>query len=374
MNTFGEIFTITTFGESHGKAIGVVIDGCPGGIEISKSEIQHELDKRKPGQSEISTHRKEEDTVEILSGIFEGKTLGTPIAMMIYNKDARSSDYDELKFKLRPGHADWTYKEKFGHIDYRGGGRSSARETACRVAAGAIAKKILNKFKVDVFAYVKEIANIESGISYYKNFDTDKIDEYKKAVEKSDIRCIDVEQGVLMRNAIIKAKNEGESVGGIIEILVLNLPSGIGEPVYGKLGARLAYALMSIPAAKGFETGKGFELSGMKGSEANDEFCIIENKSDNAKKIFTKTNNCGGILGGISNRMPVVVRLAIKPTSSISKMQNTVDIKNFEETTLNVKGRHDPCIVPRAVPVAESMVAITIVDLMMQNNNIPKKF
>ncbi len=368
MNTFGEIFKITTFGESHGMAIGVIVDGCPAGIEISKLEIEHELDKRKPGQNEISTQRKEDDEVEILSGIFEGKTLGTPLAMLIYNKDVHSSDYDELKFKLRPGHADFTYREKFGLADYRSGGRSSARETACRVAAGAIAKKILKKFNVEIFGHTKEIAGIESGISYYKNFDINKIEEYKKTVEKSESRCIDAGQGVLMREAIIKAKNEGDSVGGLIEILVLNLPSGIGEPIYDKLSARLASALMSIPAVKGFEIGRGFELSKMRGSEANDEF-FVENG-----KILTKTNNCGGILGGISDGMPIVLRVAIKPTSSIAKIQNTVNIENFEKTTLNVKGRHDPCIVPRAVPVAESMVAITIVDLMMQNNNILRKF
>ncbi len=368
MNTFGEIFTITTFGESHGKAIGVVVDGCPAGIEISESEIQHELDKRKPGKNEISTQRKEEDKVEILSGIFEGKTLGTPIAMLIHNKDVRSADYEELKFKLRPGHADFTYREKFGITDYRGGGRSSARETACRVAAGAIAKKILDKFNIVVFAYVNKIANIESIISYYKNFDINKIDEYRNIVEKSDVRCIDVEQGVLMREAIIKAKNEGDSVGGLIEIFVLNVPPGIGEPIYDKLSARLASALMSIPAVKGIEIGKGFELSGLKGSESNDEFCTKDSS------IITKTNNCGGILGGISNGMPIVARIAVKPTSSISKMQNTVDIKNFEDTTLKITGRHDPCIVPRAVPVAESMVAITLVDLMTLANLIPRKF
>ncbi|MDI6730802.1 MAG: chorismate synthase [Candidatus Altarchaeum sp.] len=374
MNTFGEIFTLTTFGESHGKVIGVVVDGCPAGIEISESEIQHELDKRKPGQNEISTQRKEEDEIEILSGIFEGKTLGTPIAMFIHNKDVRSADYEELKFKLRPGHADFTYREKFGIADYRGGGRSSARETACRVAAGAIAKKILDKFNIVIFAYVKKIANIESIISYYKNFDINKIEEYINLVEKSDVRCIDVEQGALMRKAIIKAKNEGDSVGGLIEIFVLNVPPGIGEPIYDKLNARLASALMSIPAVKGIEIGKGFELCGLKGSETNDEFCIIENKKAKIKKIITKTNNCGGILGGISNGMPIVARIAVKPTSSISKMQNTVDIKNFEDTTLKITGRHDPCIVPRAVPVAESMVAITLVDLMMLANLIPRKF
>ncbi|CEG12867.1 Chorismate synthase [groundwater metagenome] len=368
MNTFGEIFTITTFGESHGKAIGVVVDGCPAGIKISESEIQHELDKRKPGQNEISTQRKEEDEVEILSGIFEGKTIGTPIAMLIHNKDVRSADYEELKFKLRPGHADFTYREKFGIADYRGGGRSSARETACRVAAGAIAKKILDKFNIVIFAYVKKIANIESIISYYKNFDINKIEAYRNIVEKSDVRCMDVEQGALMREAIIKAKNEGDSVGGLIEILVLNLPSGIGEPIYDKLSARLASALMSIPAVKGIEIGKGFELSGLKGSESNDEFCMKD------RHIITKTNNCGGILGGISNGMPIIARIAVKPTSSISKMQNTVDIKNFEDATLKIAGRHDPCIVPRAVPVAESMVAITLVDLMMFANLIPRKF
>jgi len=374
MNTFGEIFTITTFGESHGKAIGVVVDGCPAGIEISKSEIQSELNKRKPGQSEISTQRKEEDEVEILSGIFEGKTLGTPIAMLIYNKDVRSADYDELKFKLRPGHADWTYREKFGIVDYRGGGRSSARETACRVAAGAIAKKILKKFNITVFAYVNEIACIESGISYYKNFDLNKLEEYRKTVEESEVRCIDTTAGNLMKEKILEAKKENDSVGGIVEILAFNVPAGIGEPIYDKLSVRLASALISIPAVKGIEIGKGFALSRMKGSEANDEFCMVKGKKAENRNVITKTNNCGGILGGISNGMPLVVRIAVKPTSSISKLQNTVNIENFENTTLKITGRHDPCIVPRAVPVAESMVAITLVDLMLLANLIPRKF
>lgn len=369
MNTFGEIFRITTFGESHGEAIGVVVDGCPSGIEISDQNIQQELDKRKPGQNEISTRRKEEDVVEILSGIFEGKTLGTPIAMIIHNKDVCSADYDELKFKLRPGHADFTYREKFGIVDHRGGGRSSARETACRVAAGAIAKKILKMANVEIFGYTTEIAGIMSNISYYKNFDVHNLEEYRKMIEKSDVRCIDVEQGRLMKEKILYAKEEYDSVGGIIEILALNVPSGIGEPIYNKLSARLAFALMSIPAVKGIEIGRGFEFSKMKGCEANDEFCII-----GAKKISTKTNNCGGILGGISDGMPIVARLAIKPTSSIGKLQNTVDTERIKNTTIQVKGRHDPCIVPRAVIIAESMMAIALVDLMIIANSIPRKF
>jgi len=359
-NTYGKIFTITTYGESHGKAIGVVVDGCPAGIEISEEYIQKELDKRKP-KGEISTGRMEEDKVEILSGIFNGRTTGTPICMIIYNKDVRSSDYEELKFKLRPGHSDFTYREKFGIFDYRGGGRSSARETACRVAGGAIAKKILEKFKIKILGYTIKVGKINSGISYYKNFDINKIEEYERIINENDVKCIDAEKAELMKEEIIKAKNENDSIGGIIEILALNVPVGIGEPIYDKLSARLSYALMSIPGVKGIEIGRGFELAEMRGSEANDAFYIDKGK------ILTKTNNCGGILGGISNGMPIVLRIGIKPTSSISKEQDTVDIENFKETKLSIKGRHDPCIVPRAVPVAEAMVAITLVDMIMEN-------
>lgn len=371
MNTFGKIFKITTFGESHGEAVGAIIDGCPSGIEISLDEIQKEVDKRKP-ISEISTERKEEDKVEILSGIFENKTLGTPISLIIYNKNIRSEDYEELKFKLRPGHGDWTWREKFDFVDYRGGGRSSARETVARVACGAIAKKILEKFNIKIFAHVIEIAGVKSKINYYENFKIDNFrinnENIEEIREKTEIRCLDLDGCEEMRRKILEAKEENDSVGGIIEAIALNVPAGIGEPIYNKLSSRLAYAFMSIPGVKGVEIGKGFELARMRGSESNDEI-YIENK-----KILTKTNNCGGILGGISNGMPIVVRIAFKPTSSIGKLQNTVDIEKMENTTIQVKGRHDTCIVPRAVPVVESMMAFVLVDFMMIQELIPRKF
>lgn len=367
MNTFGRFFRVTTFGESHGKCIGAVIDGCPANLEISVEEIQKEVDRRKPSNNIISTSRSEEDKVEILSGIFEDKTLGTPIAMIIYNKDTKSSDYEELKFKIRPGHADYTWREKFGFIDHRGGGRSSARETAVRVASGAIAKKILAELGVEIFAYTVSVSGIESKISYYRNFDLSKIEVYRKNAESNSLRCIDAEAASSMEDEIISAKKNNDSLGGVIEILALNVPAGLGEPVFGKLSSKLAESLMSIPAVKGVEIGRGFELTKMKGSESNDSFSL------EGSKIITKTNNCGGLLGGISNGMPVVARIAVKPTSSIGKTQETVDIEKMSESELILKGRHDTCIVPRAVPVAEAMAALTITDFAIMQGIIGRK-
>jgi len=364
MNTFGNIFRVTTWGESHGKAIGCVVDGCPSGLELNRGEIQRELDRRRPGKSIISTERREADKVEILSGIFEGKTLGTPISMLIKNLDIDSSRYEEIKDLLRPGQAEFTWREKFHFIDWRGGGRASGRETATRVAAGAIAKKLLKRFGIEILAYSKEIAGVKA--------DTDKIDlnnleKIKRSIESNPVRSPDLKVAKEMEKAILSAKEEKDSVGGIIEAIALGVPVGLGEPVFGKLDADLAKAMMSIPAVKGIEIGNGFELARMKGSRANDPF-IIKNG-----KILTATNNSGGILGGISNGMPIVLRIALKPTASIGIKQKTVDIEKMEETIIEVKGRHDPCIVPRAVPVVESMVALVLADHSMISGFIPRR-
>ena len=361
MNTIGRIFRLTTWGESHGKAIGCVVDGCPSNLELNREDIQEELDRRRPGQSELTTSRQEEDQVEILSGVFEGRTLGSPISMLIWNKDVDSSKYLALKDTPRPGAADFTWKSKFGHVDWRGAGRASARETACRVAAGAVAKKLLKKFDIEVIAYTKEIAGIIA-----KEVDV-SMKGIRDLIESNPVRCIDLEKSREMEEMILKAKNAGDSVGGIIEAVALNVPVGLGEPVYNKLSADLAFALMSIPAVKGVELGKGFEMSRMSGSKANDSFVL------KVGKVKTLTNNSGGILGGISNGMPIVLRVAVKPTSSIGTRQKTVDIEKMKETTIKVEGRHDPCIVPRAVPVVEAMAAMVLADHGILSGLIPRK-
>jgi len=362
MNTIGRIFRLTTWGESHGKAIGCVVDGCPSNLELNREDIQEELDRRRPGQSELTTQRQEEDQVEILSGVFEGKTLGTPISMLIWNKDVDSSKYLALKDTPRPGSADFTWKSKFGHVDWRGAGRASARETACRVAGGAIAKKLLRKFNIEVIAYTKEIA----GITARENIDVSMMG-IKDLIESNPVRCIDSEKAREMEEIILKAKKDGDSVGGIIEAVVLNVTPGIGEPVYNKLSADLAFAIMSIPSVKGVEIGTGFEITKMKGSLANDPFVLKDGK------VKTLTNNSGGILGGISNGMPIVLRVAIKPTSSIGIRQKTVDLEKMKETSIKIEGRHDPCIVPRAVPVVEAMIALVLADHGIISGVIPRK-
>ena len=351
-NTFGNLFRITTWGESHGKAIGVVVDGCPAGLGISEVEIQKELDKRAPGQSEIVSSRKESDKIEILSGVFEGKTTGTPISMVIYNKDADSSKYEKIKHLLRPGHADFTYQVKYGFRDYRGGGRSSARETAARVAAGAIAKKLLSKFGIKIIAYVKEIYGIEAR----------KIDY--SYIYENNVRCPDKVAAKKMEQAILKAKNEGDSVGGVCEIAALNVPAGLGKPIYNKLEADIGSAILGINAVKGIEFGSGFELARMKGSQSNDEFVVKNNK------IVTKTNHHGGILGGISTGMPIIVRAVVKPASSILKKQRTINYKTMKQETISVEGRHDPATIVRFPPIAEAMTAIVIADHMLLTGKI----
>ena len=352
-NSFGELFRITTFGESHGTAIGCVIDGCPSLLEISKEDIQKELDRRKPGQSEIATSRSEDDRVEILSGVFNGKTTGTPICLLIKNKDQHSTDYSEIKDIFRPGHADFTYFIKYGIRDYRGGGRASARETACRVAGGAIAKKFLKQqFDIEIVAYTKTIGDIKSSV----DLDKLKVED----VEKNISRCPDDNANIKMIELIEKLKNEGNSVGGSIGCVVKNCPAGLGEPIYDKLSAGLASAMFSINAVKGFEIGEGFISSCLTGKENNDDF-FVENGA-----IKTKTNHCGGILGGISNGQNIEFTTHFKPIATIKTEQNTINT-NFENVKLQItKGRHDPCCVFRAVPVVEAMTAIVLMDMCLK--------
>jgi chorismate synthase len=348
-NTFGQLFKITTFGESHGGAVGVVIDGCPPGIAIQESDIQQELDRRKPGQSSITTPRKEEDTIQILSGVFEGKTTGTPIMLMALNKDMRPEDYNELKKVYRPGHADYTYETKYGIRDYRGSGRASARETLGRVAAGAIAKKYLKeKLGIEIMSYVEQVADIKTDIEF--------LTVTREQIESNIVRCPDNQKAQEMITLIEQARDEGDSLGGVIRTVIKHVPAGLGEPVFDKISADLAKAMMSIPATKGFEIGSGFAGVTKKGSKHNDEFM-----TDEKGNVITKTNNAGGTLGGITNGQPIYFRVAIKPVSTIKKQQHTLT-KDKEETLLEATGRHDPCVLPRAVPVVDAMSALVVMD------------
>lgn len=356
-NRFGNLFCITTWGESHGKAIGVVIDGCPAGLSITAEKINQELSFRRPGQSPYTSPRKEEDLVEIYSGVFEGKTTGAPISLLIANCDARSEHYRELKDLLRPGHASYTYLEKYGIFDYRGGGRASARETACRVAAGAVAKAFLQEFQIFICAFVQEIG----GIACYPS--TQQLCMLKEKTLQSPIFCPDEEIAGQMMLAIEKAKESQDSLGGIVEVRAEGLPSGIGDPIYEKLQAQLAKGLLSIPACKGFELGSGFSAARMKGSEHNDLFAL-----DSTGQIITQTNHAGGLLSGITTSMPLIARAVFKPPSSIPLPQKTLN-KNKEECliALSAESRHDPCIVIRAVAVVEAMTALSLADaLLMQ--------
>ena len=351
-NSFGKLFTITTWGESHGGGIGVVVDGCPPNLPITEEEIQFELDRRRPGQSKITTQRKETDEVTIVSGVYEGKTLGTPIAMYIPNADQRPEAYAEMKRKFRPSHADFTYLTKFGIRNHEGGGRSSARETAGRVAAGAIAKKILQMAgQVEIRAYVSSIKDILApAMPSFPSLE---------AVEATAVRCPDAQTAEKMIALIKSVRKEGDSVGGVIECRVRNLPAGLGEPVFDRLEADLAKAMLSLPATKGFEIGSGFSGTRLKGSEHNDPF---ENRKG---RIRTTTNRSGGVQGGISNGEELVFRAAFKPTATILKPQATVDIEG-NETTLRGRGRHDPCVLPRAVPIVEAMTALVLLDHWMR--------
>lgn len=347
---YGNIFKITTWGESHGEGVGVVIDGCPAGLELCEADVQALLDRRKPGQSKFTTPRKEADEVKIMSGVFEGKTTGTPISMMVWNKSQRSSDYSEIANYYRPGHADYTFDAKYGFRDYRGGGRSSARETIGRVAAGAVAMKILNSLGITVQTYAKEIGGIAID---YAHFDM-------QAARENAFTMPDSEAAAKVEAYATEKMQQGDSVGGIIECVIENVMPGIGEPVFDKLDASLAKAMLSIGAVKGFEIGSGFEAAKATGSVNNDSFVMEQGK------IAKKTNHAGGVLGGMSDGSNIVFRAAVKPTPSISAMQNTVN-KNGEEIEVSIKGRHDPMIVPRAVVVVEAMAALTLVDLIFSN-------
>lgn len=350
MNTFGQLFKITTFGESHGKAIGVIIDGCPAGLTIDEAFIQSELDRRRPGQSTIVTQRKEADQAEILSGVFEGKTTGTPIAMMIKNQDARSKDYSHIKDSFRPSHADFTYQKKYGIRDYRGGGRSSARETAARVAAGGIAKLFLQENSIGVKGYVSQVGDIQCN-SDYRLLDLNLI-------ENTPIRCPDLEIADRMIDFIKEIKKQGDTIGGVVTAVIQGCPIGLGEPVFGKLHAALAQAMLGINACKGFEYGSGFDGVKMRGSEHND---IFEKEGD---QIVTKTNFSGGIQGGISNGMDIYFRTAFKPVATIIPAQESVD-QAGNPATVTGRGRHDPCVVPRAVPIVEAMAALVVADFLL---------
>ncbi len=353
-STFGHLFRITTFGESHGGGVGVVIDGCPPQLEISRDEIQFELDRRRPGQSKITTPRKEADQCEILSGMFEGKTLGTPIAIMVRNKDPRPQDYEEMRLKYRPSHADATYDAKYGIRNWQGGGRSSARETIGRVAAGAIAKKILHQVAgVEIVAYVKRIQNLEGAIDP----ETVTLDQ----VEANIVRCPDVECADRMIELIDQARRDQNSLGGVVECVARHVPPGLGEPVFDKLEADLAKGIMSLPATKGFEIGSGFAGTVLTGKEHNDAFCL-----DDQGTMRTATNRSGGIQGGISNGESIILRAAFKPTATIGQAQQTVTTTG-EATVLAAKGRHDPCVLPRAVPMVEAMVALVLCDHLLRN-------
>jgi len=349
-NSIGHRFVLTSFGESHGKTVGAVVDGCPAGLEISEKDIQKMLDYRKPGTSLITTQRKEDDKVEILSGVFRGFTTGAPITMIIWNSDKKSRDYENLKTKLRPGHSDYPAMIKYNHFnDYRGGGRFSGRLTATHVMGGAIARKLLEvSLGIETNSFTKRIGKIEMK----KKIDKKLI----KSNYKNDVRCPDDTTAKNMKDSILNARKKGDSLGGIIESITTNVPIGLGEPIFSSLESDLSKAIFSIPSVKGIEFGSGFEGSKLFGSENNDLYTI------NRGKIITKTNNSGGILGGISNGMPITIRIAFKPASSISQKQSTVDIKTKKITNLQVQGRHDPCVVPRAPPVVDSLVALTLAD------------
>jgi chorismate synthase len=358
-NSLGRLFTVTSFGESHGRCVGVIIDGCPAGLPITETDIQREVDRRKPGVTMAATQRVEADKVEILSGIFNGITTGAPICLLIWNKDIDSSGYEKMRFLPRPGHADYTTFMKYGGFnDFRGGGRFSGRITATFVMAGAVAKKLLNLIGIDVLAHTVDIGGIKA--------EPKEFDEIRENVDKNSVKCADLKAAEAMSRAIEKVKEEGDSIGGIIEGIAINMPVGLGEPAFDTLDGDLAKALFAIPAVKGVEFGSGFSVAGKRGSENNDPF-IIRNG-----KIVTATNNAGGILGGISNGMPIVVRVAIKPTSSIAKSQETINMKNMESASLAIRGRHDICIVPRAVAVVESMMAVTLCDFAMRAGLLPR--
>jgi chorismate synthase len=351
-NSYGTLFKISTFGESHGPAIGVVIDGCPAGLTLDEAFIQAELGRRKPGQSKITTQRKEDDTFKILSGVFEGKTTGTPLAIVIENQDQRSKDYSHIAETFRPSHADYTYEAKYGIRDYRGGGRSSARETAARVAAGAVAKLLLQRLGVTIQAYVSQVGDIKA--PHYTRLDLSK-------TEDNIVRCPDAAVAEQMIALIDQVRLDRDTIGGLVTCVIQNTPVGLGEPVFDKLHAELGKAMLSINAVKGFEYGSGFEGVRLRGSAHNDEFYT------EGGRVRTRTNHSGGIQGGISNGEDIYFNVAFKPVATIMQDQASVD-KHGHEATVSGKGRHDPCVVPRAVPIVEAMAALVLVDFLMRNN------
>ena len=356
-NTTGKIFRVTTFGSSHGIALGAVIDGCPAGINLNEEDIQRELDKRRPGTSKITTSRSESDQVQILSGIFKGKTDGTPIAMMVQNQEFDSSVYEALKNTPRPGHGDFTWKTKYHNYDYRGGGRGSGRVTIGHVMGGAVAKKILEHLNIKVVSHVTQIGDIKA--------DTVNINQIETKIQDNPVRCADPVAAEKMEDLILKYKSEGNSVGGVVETVVINPPVGLGEPVFDKLDADLAKAMMSIGSVKGVEIGAGFEVTHLSGYDTNDEYHLIDDG-----KIQTITNQSGGIVGGMSNGMPILVRIAVKPTPSISHVQKTVDMEARKDVEIEIKGRHDPCICPRITAVAKASVAMVLADHLIRGGFI----
>ena len=359
-NSIGDMFRITSFGESHGPCVGIVVDGCPAGLAIAPSQIQRELDRRRPGKSKLTTNRREEDRIELFTGVFNGFTTGAPICMLVWNRDRDSSGYEERRWTPRPGHADWTAHIRYrGFNDYRGGGRFSGRITAGFVMAGALAKILLAEILgVEILAHSKEIGGVKApDIS---------IDKIRANVEGNQVRCGDLKSAHKMAERIREVASEGDSVGGVVECVTLNLPSGIGEPVFGNLEGDLARALFSIPAVKAVEFGLGRGFASLKGSESNDAYTMKDGK------LTFETNNAGGILGGISNGMPITIDVTFKPTPSIKKKQKTVDISKMEEKNIEIMGRHDPCIIPRAVPVVEALVAVVLADHAMKAGLVPR--
>jgi chorismate synthase len=352
-SAFGQLFRITTFGESHGGGVGVVIDGCPPNIELDSADIQAELDRRRPGQSAITTQRQEKDQCEILSGVFEGRTLGTPIALLVRNRDAKPEDYEQMAKAFRPSHADFTYQAKYGIRNWQGGGRASARETIGRVAAAAVAMKVLRRAvpRMEIAGYVSRIHEIEASV--------DRATVTRENVEANMVRCPDAAAAGRMITLIEKTATEGDSLGGIVECVVRNAPVGLGEPVFDKLEADLAKAMLSLPASKGFEIGSGFGAVTMRGSEHNDAFKM------EAGRVRTESNYSGGVQGGISNGEEIYFRVAFKPTSTIAREQQTVTAAG-EATTLSGRGRHDPCVLPRAVPMVEAMAALVLCDHLLR--------
>ena len=352
-NSTGKIFKVTSFGSSHGVALGAVVDGCPAGLELTREDIQEELDKRRPGTSKITTARDEKDQVEILSGIFKGKTDGTPIAAIVRNKDQRSKNYDNLINKPRPGHGDLCWYEKYGHYDYRGGGRGSGRTTISHVIGGAISKKLLEAYSITTTAHVIQIHNTKVEKQY-------SLDQIKENITKNNVRCADLDVAKQMEAEILEAKKQGDSLGGIVEIIIDNLPIGLGQPIFDKIDGDLAKALMNIGAVKGVEIGLGFKSATLKGSQMNDPFYM------DGSKIQTKTNNAGGVLGGMTNSMPIVIKIAVKPTPSVGMLQNTVNLETRTDDKIQIEGRHDPCICPRITTVSQSACNMVIADHMIR--------